>query len=176
MILGYYRESITCPKGHKFQKDRRCSSAGRTVRTHCPKCDVFYPILAGPVNGALTERSVKAIGKKPAKPSRESQIEARLVKRVGELGGEVRKVQWVGRRSAPDRLVMLPERVDPENPWIIAERGRTIWVELKAPGGAATFPKNAHEKAQHREHERMRQMGQRVVVVDSYEQIEELLK
>jgi hypothetical protein len=42
----------------------------------------------------------------------ERDIERHLVKRVKALGGEVRKVQWVGRRGAPDRLVMLPERMD----------------------------------------------------------------
>ena len=100
--------------------------------------------------------------------TRESQIEARLVKRVKELGGEVRKVKWIGRNSAPDRIVMLPPRKMVEI--------RAIWVELKAPGRAATFPKGAHEKAQLREHERMRKMGQRVEVVDSFERIEEILK
>lgn len=42
---------------------------------------------------------------------RESEIEAHLVKRVKAEGGEVRKVQWIGRRGAPDRLVLLPLRV-----------------------------------------------------------------
>lgn len=117
----------------------------------------------------------------PKEPRREADIEQRLVKRVKALGGECRKVTWAGRRGAPDRLVMLPpkrgdgahEPYDIFNPdfW-----GQTIWIELKAPGGAATFPKNAHERAQHREHERMRKMGQRVEVVDSYERIEEILK
>ena len=41
---------------------------------------------------------------------RERDIERHLVKRVKELGGEVRKVQWIGRRGAPDRLVMLPHK------------------------------------------------------------------
>lgn len=104
---------------------------------------------------------------------RESQIEAYLVKRVKELGGEVRKVAWQGRAGAPDRIVMLPvfksRSLNPPPPC-------TIWVELKAPGLAATFPKNAHERQQHREHERMRKMGQRVEVVDSIERIEEILK
>lgn len=109
---------------------------------------------------------------------RESTIEKRLVKRVKELGGEIRKVRWIGRDKAPDRLLMLPERdifgvYDAYNP---ACQARTIWVELKAPGKAAKFPSNAHERAQHREHERMRKMGQRVEVVDSFERIEEILK
>ena len=102
---------------------------------------------------------------------RESKIEAHLVKRVKALGGEVRKVQWGGRSKAPDRVVMLPEK----NPVLGNAFNNTIWVELKATGGLATFPKNAHERGQRREHERMRKMGQRVVVIDSIEGVEELL-
>jgi hypothetical protein len=110
-------------------------------------------------------------------PTRESQIEQRLVKRVKQEGGGVRKVKWIGRKNAPDRLVMLPDRHSGGIGYVDSWRDNcTIWVELKAPGLAATFPNNAHERAQHREHERMRKMGQRVVVIDSYEQIEELLK
>lgn len=104
---------------------------------------------------------------------RESTIEAYLVKRVKELGGEVRKVSWQGRKGAPDRFVMLPgQYVDGccEVPPL------SVWVELKAEGLAALFPHTPHERQQHREHERMRAMGQRVVVIDSIEAIEELLK
>ncbi len=104
---------------------------------------------------------------------RESDIEKHLVKRVKTLGGEVRKVQWIGRRGAPDRLVMLPERKtafrgSPAFPFKLTLAGRTIWVELKAPGVKP-------EPHQLREHERMRKMGQRVVVIDSIEGVEELL-
>ena len=95
---------------------------------------------------------------------REREIEAYLVKRVKEVGGECRKVQWIGRHGAPDRLVMLPDTGN-----------ATIWVELKAEGLAALFPHTPHERQQHREHERMRAMGQRVVVIDSIEGVEELL-
>lgn len=99
---------------------------------------------------------------------RESQIEKHLVNRVVELGGEVRKVNWVGRRGAPDRLVMLPPlEVNTKN--FKCRKHRTIWVELKAPGVKP-------EPHQLREHERMRRMGQRVEVVDSIEGVEELLK
>ena len=93
---------------------------------------------------------------------RESVIEKHLVKRVKELGGEVRKVKWIGRSGAPDRLVMLPNSVLPMT------FGVAIWVELKATGIAA-------KPHQLREHERMRKMGQRVVVIDSIEGVEELL-
>ena len=52
---------------------------------------------------------------------REKDVEKYLVKRVKEVGGEVRKVSWVGRRGAPDRLILLP--------------GKMIWAELKGAGG-----------------------------------------
>lgn len=105
---------------------------------------------------------------------RESVIEKHLVDAVKALGGEVRKVKWIGRRGAPDRLVMIPAS---SRPWMTldARRNHTIWVELKATGGKAKFPSNAHERAQHREHERMRAMGQRVEIIDSTEGIAELL-
>lgn len=106
---------------------------------------------------------------------RERDIEAHLVKRVKELGGEVRKVKWIGRIGAPDQLVMLPTRFKPMQPLAPGEvvmdecmGAATIWVELKAPGEKA-------RPSQVREHERMRAMGQRVVVIDSIEGVEELL-
>ena len=117
---------------------------------------------------------------------RESEIEAHLVKRVKERGGEVRKVQWVGRLGAPDRLVMLPPKWLPVGPEFgiyertdfskddpafydeMAHRPSAIWVELKAPG-------QRPRPSQVREHERMRAMGQRVVVIDSIEGVEGLL-
>lgn len=99
---------------------------------------------------------------------RERDIERYLVKRVKALGGEVRKVQWIGRRGAPDRVVMLPGILVLKNkkPWTPA--GRAIWVELKAPG-------KKPEAYQLREHKRMRAMGQRVEVIDSIEGVDALL-
>lgn len=104
---------------------------------------------------------------------RERDIERHLVKRVNELGGEVRKAKWIGRRGAPDRLLMLPMRVVPVfSGGVLRTHGvanaATIWVELKAPGKNPTA-------AQLREHERMRRMGQRVEVIDSIEAVEALL-
>ena len=101
----------------------------------------------------------------------ERDVEDYLVKRVKALGGEVRKVQWIGRNSAPDRLVMLPSGY----PAYMQQKGRTIWVELKNPKTVVTFPADARERAQHREHERMRKMGQVVVVIGTLDQVEELL-
>jgi hypothetical protein len=45
---------------------------------------------------------------------------------------------------------------------------RTVWVELKATGKVA-------EPHQYREHNRMRAVGQRVVVIDSIEGVDALL-
>lgn len=87
--------------------------------------------------------------------AQEAKIEKYLCGRVKMLGGEVRKVKWIGRRGAPDRLVMLPSL--------------TAWVELKAPG-------KTPEPHQAREHKRMRDMGQRVEVIDSMDGVDNLLK
>jgi len=100
---------------------------------------------------------------------RERDIERYLCKKVKALGGEVRKVKWIGRRGAPDRLVMMPHRTIAE-----ADLGtyygfsRMVWVELKAPGKKA-------EPHQLREHKRMQAMGQRVEVIDSFEGVDNLL-
>ena len=103
---------------------------------------------------------------------RERDIEKHLVARVKALGGEVRKVQWIGRRGAPDRLVMLPPRwarvSAPVGMPTTAHRGGAIWVELKAPGEDPTTQ-------QLREHERMRVMCQCVVVINSIEGVDALL-
>lgn len=86
---------------------------------------------------------------------RESVIEKALVKAVNAAGGHCRKVQFIGHRGAPDRLVMLP--------------GRVVWVELKAPGEKA-------KPHQVREHQRLAEAGQRVLVIDSIEMIKEALR
>jgi hypothetical protein len=98
----------------------------------------------------------------------ERDVERYLVQRVKALGGEVRKVRWIGRASAPDRLVMLPA----PSSWGIGAPGRTAWAEVKNPETIKTFPANAHERAQHREHERMRAMGQTVLVIGTIEQVD----
>lgn len=98
---------------------------------------------------------------------RESLIEAYFVKRVKALGGEVRKVRWIGRRGAPDRVAMLPAQKGAGH--VLPRPARTIWPEFKATGVQA-------EEYQVREHARMRKMGQRVEVVDSFERVDEILK
>lgn len=99
---------------------------------------------------------------------RESTIEKYLIKQVKAHGGEVRKVQWIGRNGAPDRLVMLPDF------WWHCAHGQAgrpgpIFVELKATGEKPTA-------AQLREHKRMGDCHVRVVVIDSIEGVDELLR
>lgn len=104
----------------------------------------------------------------------ERDIEAYLVKRVKAMGGEVRKVVWQGRVSAPDRLVMLPLRRfgSGTHDW---HRPLTVFVELKNPATIKTFPADARERRQAREHRRMRELGQRVEVIGTLEGVEALL-
>ena len=99
---------------------------------------------------------------------RERDIERYLCKKAKALGGEVRKVKWIGRRGAPDRLVMLPGVFMLKRGRDHVTAGRTIWVELKAPGKKA-------EPHQLREHKRMQALGQRVEVIDSFGGVDKLL-
>ena len=99
---------------------------------------------------------------------RESVIEKYLVKQVKAVGGEVRKVQWIGRNGAPDRLVMLPDF------WWHCKHGMAgnpgpIFVELKAPGEKL-------KPHQVREHKRMEDCHARIVTIDSLEGVDELLR
>ena len=88
--------------------------------------------------------------------TRESKIETYLVKRVTAEGGEVRKVAWIGRRNAPDRRVMRPNRLP-------------VWVELKAPKKGLT-------RAQKREHERMVRLGENVHVIKTIGQVDHFME
>lgn len=75
--------------------------------------------------------------------------EAKVVQRIKALvksyGGEVRKVEWSGRRGAPDLLVLMP--------------GHHFFIEVKAPG-------EKPRPEQLREHERLRAAGFDVFVSD----------
>ena len=96
---------------------------------------------------------------------RESKIEDHLKKCAKRAGGETRKVKWIGRRNAPDQLVMLPERTAPAYNSV----GSSFYVELKAP-------KKGPTAAQAREHRRMRACNLKVFVASTIEEVEELFK
>lgn len=98
---------------------------------------------------------------------RERDVEEYLTRRVKKLGGEIRKVKWIGRNSAPDRYVLVPPREDTER-FLDALLPRIAWVEVKRPGEKAT-------SAQQREHDRLRRLGARVEVLDTFEAVDKFL-
>jgi hypothetical protein len=114
-----------------------------------------------------------------ARPLRERDIEKYLVKMAKLYGGEIRKIKWIGRNGAPDRVLMMPQRVvgqrsaqlmsGKRHVWIKKAPAMTCWVEVKAPG----VPPEDHQL---REHKRMRDVGQRVEVVDSFESVDALFR
>lgn len=85
----------------------------------------------------------------------EGRIESYLRRRVLAAGGRIRKVRWLDRRGAPDRLIW----------W---KGPRMLFVECKASGMKPTV-------LQEREHERLRADGFRVEVIDSFEQVDALI-
>ena len=89
------------------------------------------------------------------KVQKESIVEKYLKKKVEAAGGEVRKVRFLDRNGAPDRLVMFP--------------GMLIWVELKSGTGKL-------RSEQMREHERMKMMLQNVLVIREKWEVDEHLK
>lgn len=84
---------------------------------------------------------------------RESQVEAHLKKLAKQHGGSTRKVKWIGRHGAPDRLVLLP--------------GKFFFVEIKRPGKDA-------EAHQTREHLHLYRSGIPVYMADTLERVEGL--
>lgn len=80
---------------------------------------------------------------------RELKIEGDAVDAAKKAGFWTRKVGWVSRKGAPDRLFMHPVR-------------GAVWIEFKRPG-------EEPEILQSNEHERMRACGLEVHVVDNLE-------
>ncbi len=85
---------------------------------------------------------------------RESKIELYLKAQVEKRGGLCLKLRWIGRRNAPDRILILP--------------GKHLLVELKRPRKEAT-------EAQAREHNRLRAGGFEVYVINSFEDVDRIL-
>ena len=84
-------------------------------------------------------------------PIKEAVIEAYLVKRIHAIGGECEKFNSMARRSVPDRIVTMPG-------------GRIVFVEMKRHGKQPT-------EMQARDHQRRREMGFDVRVIDSIESV-----
>ena len=88
---------------------------------------------------------------------REVKVEHWLVERVEAVGGFCPKWVDTSRRGAPDRIVMLP--------------GRPVtFVELKRPVNGAV---SKHQQQYHRD---IVAAGQRVLVLNSIEAVDEFIK
>jgi len=86
---------------------------------------------------------------------REKNVEARLVRKVkSELKGAAYKYTSPSRRSVPDRILLFS--------------GYCVFVEAKRPGQTWTGP-------QARERDKLRALGQKVYLVDSYKAVDDLM-
>lgn len=88
---------------------------------------------------------------------REREVESYLRRRVEALGGECVKFLPDDMPGYPDRIVMLPG-------------GVLVWAETKKPKGGKV------SKLQKLRHEQLRSLGQRVIVVWTKEQADELVE
>lgn len=87
---------------------------------------------------------------------RESTLERRLVREVERIGGRAPKWVSPGNRGVPDRIILLPG-------------GRTVFVEMKAPGK----PLDPLQEKWARE---LRKLGHQVYVIDSHEGIDRFIR
>ncbi len=85
---------------------------------------------------------------------REKEIEQYFVKRVKEMGGKAYKWVSPGNDGVPDRIVFFS--------------GVTVLVELKAPGKKPT-------PLQIAKHKELEKLGQKVLVVDSKEKVDQFI-
>ncbi len=94
--------------------------------------------------------------KEPSKKLLEKDVEAAVVRYAKSKGFWCKKFLSPNARAAPDRIFKL--------------RGLNFFfIEFKRPGKAEKFPSDEHERAQLREHERIREAGGNVYVVDDIE-------
>jgi hypothetical protein len=92
------------------------------------------------------------------RPIREYDVEEYLIKQCAKHGAVAEKFNSPQKSHVPDRLVMWPDR--PRG--LAAE---ITFVECKAPGKKPTV-------MQARDHDRRRELGFRVDVIDSYEGVD----
>lgn len=89
----------------------------------------------------------------------ERNIRKALKARVEAYGGEIRAVSWLGRKHAPDVLVLQPSHP------FYGCKGSHTFIEAKAPGGKPSA-------GQLREHKRMRAAGCTVLVISTLDQLD----
>jgi len=86
----------------------------------------------------------------------EKDIEKYLVDQVEALGGLCYKITSPGRKNVPDRVCLFP-------------RGVTIWIEVKSE-------KEKPTDGQIREHERLRDRRHTILVIDTINKVNILIK
>lgn len=87
---------------------------------------------------------------------KENVIEAYLRDRVKEIGGRAYKFVSPGNSGVPDRLILLPG-------------GKSIFIELKAPGKVTT-------PIQLQQHRKIRALGFEVLIIDSKEKVDDFIR
>lgn len=95
----------------------------------------------------------------------EAKIENYLVARCEAAGALVRKLSYVGRRGASDRMVVWPCNMNDYDSGYVAP---VDFVELKAFG-------KKPDPHQEREHQRLRDLGANVHVIDSKEAVDQYI-
>lgn len=100
----------------------------------------------------------------------EAKVEAYLVEQVEARGALTRKLKWIGRRGAADRLVVWPgvTRFYDENT-ALRLPASVDFVEVKRLG-------EVPEDLQEREINRLRALGANVFVLDSVEAVDVYVK
>lgn len=99
----------------------------------------------------------------------EGKVRAHLRRRAKALGFEHRKLQWIGRRGAPDEFLFWPTgALVRAAPWTKVRAPFAVYVEVKRLG-------ETPEAHQQREIDRLRDAGFLVYVVDSPEAVDAML-
>lgn len=86
----------------------------------------------------------------------EKNIERYLVREVERIGGQAPKWASPGNRGVPDRIVILPD-------------GRTIYVEMKAPGKILRPLQRKWRKT-------LLGMGQEYYLIDSIDAVDRFIR
>lgn len=87
----------------------------------------------------------------------EASLELTILDEAEAAGWFVRKVQWPGRKGAPDRVFI--------------KDGRTVWIEFKRPDGKGNLA-----RIQGRNRKDMADAGAEIYVVESYAHAREILR
>lgn len=98
----------------------------------------------------------------------EGKVEDYFVAQCETHGALVRKLAYIGRRGAPDRMVVWRPGRNPKGYYSTKFGHHIDFVELKAPGKKP----DPHQK---REHKRLRDLGCNVFVIDSKEAVDKYI-